>query len=181
MLAYRLQFWIHYLIQALLKLVVATFCLFHAFKLFVQMSLWVFDSPFLLVELRYAYAVASAFHGAQHIHRKDFMVQVWSLTCEGSLKLCWKLFFSMLIGSVLNNSYIFYFSAPMGYRNCDYNMKAKLHSPTFLLTMGNIIFPFLSVLMKSWYFILSICSPICYSYKVYFIKYMVFVCLFIFR
>lgn len=41
------------------------------------------DSAFCF-ELRYAYAVASALHGVQHILRKDFMLQA----CAATLLLC---------------------------------------------------------------------------------------------
>lgn len=40
-----------------------------------------FYDAFSSFELRYAYAVASALHGVQHILRNDFMLQVWQPNC----------------------------------------------------------------------------------------------------
>jgi hypothetical protein len=82
------------------------------------------------VDIRYAYAVASALHGVRHILRKDFMLQVSMAYANAS---CISLFCEVTFKEYL---YPFMFQPPwdleVGKRfiihytyGCDYNMKVK--------------------------------------------------------
>ena len=111
--------------------------------------IWPFDMGDPSVELRYAYAVASALHGVRHILRKDFMLQVlmihdepfflsqwssatvWNLT---SISVCYQPPWDLEVGKKFIIHYTY---------GCDYNLKVqphKDHSDSNLLLLKSTLY-----------------------------------------